>query len=450
MRALTALLILALATLGSAPDSATQEPDLRLGIRQVEEGEFDQAVLTLDAAARRLKESGASGEPLAQAHFYLAIAYLGLGLESSARERFRQAWAENRNLSVTARDYAPNVVGLYDQVRQQAEAEEAARRAREASPSVRATGPAQAAEGKKSKKPLALLLVGGAAVAGGGLALAGGGGSPAAPTASNPTPAPTPAPTPTPAPASTPTPTPTPNPTPTPAPTPTPSPVPTPSPTPTPSSCLREPVSVREPANGAIITGTVLIACEILLADDRVCPGVDMNITLEPTFGPTYSLTVPGPGPRYESKWTPPAGGKWQITCCSYQGGALGTCSKAIQVTANLPNLQGPTSVTVDSQLEVPSARGQVALNDGSPLMQETGRQWWPGEVVAGRNRVVATLVEAQGPGVWRFSLGGAASAGSLRVEKGEVALIAGDAIVFRLKGRAGERVVFTFDAAKP
>ena len=52
-------------------------------------------------------------------------------------------------------------------------------------------------------------------------------------------------------------------------------------------------------------------------------------------------------------------------------------------------------------------------------------------------------------PGQWRFELGSTASLepGSLRVVAGNVALVTGDAVVFRLSGRPGERIVFTFRA---
>jgi hypothetical protein len=56
-------------------------------------------------------------------------------------------------------------------------------------------------------------------------------------------------------------------------------------------------------------------------------------------------------------------------------------------------------------------------------------------------------LVEGQGKrGTWRFDFGGAGViAGSLRVVAGEVELVTPDTIVFRLGGRPGERVVFSF-----
>jgi hypothetical protein len=62
---------------------------------------------------------------------------------------------------------------------------------------------------------------------------------------------------------------------------------------------------------------------------------------------------------------------------------------------------------------------------------------------------VEATLVDAEGPGLWRFrlDLGGGAilEPGSLQVTAGTVELQGPDDLVFRMEGFPGERVVFTF-----
>ena len=67
----------------------------------------------------------------------------------------------------------------------------------------------------------------------------------------------------------------------------------------------------------------------------------------------------------------------------------------------------------------------------------------------AGVNRVEAVLVRGSGrSGTWRFDFSGASTfkPGSLRVVAGTVAVITGDTVVFRLQGKPGERVVFTFE----
>jgi hypothetical protein len=97
------------------------------------------------------------------------------------------------------------------------------------------------------------------------------------------------------------------------------------------------------------------------------------------------------------------------------------------------------------SQLEIPGARGQVVVNGRQALFPGPGRVALAVPLSPGENRVEAQLVQAEGKaGLWRFELRDQVP-GSLRVIAGQVALVTGDAVVFRLGGRAGERVVFTF-----
>ena len=98
------------------------------------------------------------------------------------------------------------------------------------------------------------------------------------------------------------------------------------------------------------------------------------------------------------------------------------------------------------SDLQVPGGRGQVVVDGTHATFHESGaRQGWA-ESRASRHRIEGTLVTADGrAGTWRFRLEGPLAPGSLRVIAGEVAAIAADTITFRLAGRPGERVVFTF-----
>lgn len=99
------------------------------------------------------------------------------------------------------------------------------------------------------------------------------------------------------------------------------------------------------------------------------------------------------------------------------------------------------------SQLDVPGSRAQVVVNGRRARFLRTGRSRIVGMATAGPNRVEAQLVDAAGqPGNWRFDLAPDGIApGSLRVIAGEVTLLSETAIVFRLAGRPGERVVFAF-----
>jgi hypothetical protein len=97
--------------------------------------------------------------------------------------------------------------------------------------------------------------------------------------------------------------------------------------------------------------------------------------------------------------------------------------------------------------LKTADGRGLVSLNGRAVLAAKGVMGGVPLPVVRGDNLVEALLVEGKGGGTWRFELSGEAVAGSLRVEAGDVVQAAGQAIVFRLAGKAGERVAFRFKA---
>jgi len=116
------------------------------------------------------------------------------------------------------------------------------------------------------------------------------------------------------------------------------------------------------------------------------------------------------------------------------------------------PTLEDPTGNRRFwvSQLEVSGGRGQVVVNAREASFPAAGRVALASQMVRGENRVEAMLVQSEGtPGLWRFELGDGFVPGSLRVVAGDVALVAAGAVVFRLKGQPGERVVFTFRSAR-
>jgi hypothetical protein len=100
----------------------------------------------------------------------------------------------------------------------------------------------------------------------------------------------------------------------------------------------------------------------------------------------------------------------------------------------------------VTSDLAIPDGQGQVVINGAEVAFPTPG----PAELALssrlGANRVEALLVQGSGKGgTWRFEITGARP-GSLRALAGEPVSIAGDTIVFRLRGRPAERVVFAFE----
>lgn len=106
--------------------------------------------------------------------------------------------------------------------------------------------------------------------------------------------------------------------------------------------------------------------------------------------------------------------------------------------------------VTWVSDLAVERARGQVVVYGAISRYHERGRSFGAATLLGRAVRFEASLVEAAGrPGTWRFELGGAATPGTLRVLAGDVVSLEPGAVVFGLRGRTGERIVFTLEAAQ-
>ena len=105
------------------------------------------------------------------------------------------------------------------------------------------------------------------------------------------------------------------------------------------------------------------------------------------------------------------------------------------------------------SDLQLEGARGQVVVDGAEAVFPSAGTQSFTDALGPGSHRFEAMLVDGGGDGrrggAWRFDLSTLhVRAGSLRVVAGDVAQVAADAVVFRLRGRAGERVVFAFEVS--
>jgi tetratricopeptide (TPR) repeat protein len=152
-------LALAAAPWARGTQAGVPDPEIEKGIRLAEDGEYDDAILTLDTAARRLAPDPARSREVTRAYLYLGVAYLAKGHETLARARFRDALARARDLELEPEKFAPRVIELFEKAR----ADMAA-----------AAGPAPKKGGGKG------LIIGGAVAAAAGgaaLALGGGGGS---------------------------------------------------------------------------------------------------------------------------------------------------------------------------------------------------------------------------------------------------------------------------------
>ena len=168
-RGLALFLVLGLTTTGF-PEPPIADADVRRGIALVDDGEYDSAIIALDGAVRRLASTpGHAMNDLAQAYFYLGVAYLGKGQETSAKARFREALQQARDMNPSAEKFPPRVIELFEKAKEESRAEMPGSTA----------APGAAEPKKKGGSGKALLIVGGVAAVGGGaaLALGGGGGS---------------------------------------------------------------------------------------------------------------------------------------------------------------------------------------------------------------------------------------------------------------------------------
>jgi tetratricopeptide (TPR) repeat protein len=164
-RVLSLLLVVGL-SLGATPSFAqATDPEVVKGIKQVEDGDYDGAILTLDNAARRLASDPNKFRDLSQAYLYLGISYAGKGHEAAAKAKFREALGQTKDLSLSPEKFPPKVINLFEAAKQE-----------------RTQAPAPAAAKKGGSHKGLFIGLGVAAAAGVGIAAAAGGkGTPSGP-----------------------------------------------------------------------------------------------------------------------------------------------------------------------------------------------------------------------------------------------------------------------------
>jgi hypothetical protein len=155
---------------------------LEEGIKQAQLGDFEKAVVTLDAAARRLAAEGGRSRDLARAYVYLSIAYLGLSQEQKAKAQFLEALKADTEMQLDEGEFPPRILEFFETAREEAVAEGVvkpppapAETSGAAEPVAETSSPAEEPE-KKGGGSKTLLLIGGGAAAVAGIALAAGGG----------------------------------------------------------------------------------------------------------------------------------------------------------------------------------------------------------------------------------------------------------------------------------
>jgi tetratricopeptide (TPR) repeat protein len=98
-------------------DDSPSDPYFDRGLRQLAEGDFREAILTLEPVARRLEQAGKEKE-LARAQFYLGVALLELNRQGSAKEHFQSALENDESLKVPPLAFSPKVMSFFATVRE--------------------------------------------------------------------------------------------------------------------------------------------------------------------------------------------------------------------------------------------------------------------------------------------------------------------------------------------
>jgi hypothetical protein len=211
-RSVVLSVMLFLASVASAAPAETASPDMELakGIKATQRGDFDSAIVTLDAVVRRLAAEGGHPNELSRAYTYLSIAYLGLSQEQIAKSKFLEAWKMNHGMELSSTEFPPKVLQFFEKMQREAKAATEVRPTIAPPPAATAAAvdlPTPGIGRKRSAVPF-LAAGGGVAALGIGLAASGGGGGAEPTPVSSVTPTPGPTATATAAPTPTPTATP--------------------------------------------------------------------------------------------------------------------------------------------------------------------------------------------------------------------------------------------------
>jgi serine/threonine protein kinase len=99
-----------------ALEDSPSDPYFERGLKQMSEGDFQEAILTLEPVARRLQVAGKSKE-LARAEFYIGVALLELNRQGQAKERFQRALQNDFTLKVPA-GFSPKVTSFFGTLRE--------------------------------------------------------------------------------------------------------------------------------------------------------------------------------------------------------------------------------------------------------------------------------------------------------------------------------------------
>ena len=225
-------------------------------------------------------------------------------------------------------------------------------------------------------------------------------------------------------------------------------------------------VTLRSPAAGAVYPPYPVRFTA--LADDTKTGNNGISVVEYKVDypGPTQAILGPGSSSSpFGFDWTQADVEAWLVKAgnqckriATVQAYAVDNCGNAtfspsVQITVGTTSTSCVPDVALArdgaalvSDLAVPGGRGQLVV-DGTAVFVRDGRSPVTVRGAARQVRVEATLVDARAAGSWRFDLSPMAGVlpDSVQVIAGDVVQAAGGALVFRVQGRPGERIVFSF-----
>ena len=108
--------------------SAATDSEVARGVKQVEQGDLQGGLETLDAAVRRLSASPTAADDFALAHLHMGIAYAGLDQEKAARASFREALQLRRDLTLDPQRFPRRALRIFEEAQRDLPPESAAGR----------------------------------------------------------------------------------------------------------------------------------------------------------------------------------------------------------------------------------------------------------------------------------------------------------------------------------
>jgi hypothetical protein len=196
------------------------------------------------------------------------------------------------------------------------------------------------------------------------------------------------------------------------------------------------PVSANAPnATSVTFNATYIEGC-----DGASMPGGSATVSGSTPFSTTLNVTQ-GPG-CYQLNAT-------ATNSCTGATASAGPVDFQFNPYCGLPfasKEKGSRDLVWSSDLGVEGVRLQVVVNGGRSSFPGRGKSYGTAASIEGANRVEAMVVEGSGKaGLWRFDFLATSGVAEIRVIAGDVVQVSPSPVTFRLQGRVGERVVFTF-----